>query len=145
MNVEERTNLHDKNLASEVPFIEDENVLTITLYDYGKNDDRNTIVINHNPTPLSEHYTSRSSYFQVQFEMVEPYFQACLTWEPSQGLEQFLVNAGKIAHSLARLQPVGRGNSAIVEWMIRGLAQAKQIELGAFNQNEKLVGILKHS
>lgn len=138
MSIEEKTNLHSKNVASEVPFIENENVLTITLHDYGKNNDRNTIVINHNPTPFSENYTSKSSYFQVQFEMMEPYFQACLNWDSSQGVNEFLVNAGKLAHSLARLQPVGRGNSAIVEWMIRGLAQAKRIDLGVFNASEKI-------
>lgn len=55
-----------------------------------------------------------------------------------EGMNQFLENAGKISYILARMQPVGRGNSAIVEWMIRGLAQTKNIELGPFNPDEKI-------
>ncbi|KTD20213.1 LidE [Legionella lansingensis] len=134
----EMQRLHNKNLATKSPFIEDENILTITFHDYGKDDARTAIVIDHSPTPFAENYASQSSYFQVQFALIEPYFQACLNWESHQGLKKFLVNAGKLAHSLALLQPVGRGNSAIVEWMIRGIARTKGIELGPFNHSEKI-------
>ncbi|HAU1320201.1 TPA: hypothetical protein F8R96_04525 [Legionella pneumophila] len=138
MKPDEIEQVHIKNLNSNKPFIENDTVLTITFNDYGKNDNRTSIVIDHCPTPFAENYTSESSYFKVQFELIEPYFQACLVWEPSEGMNQFLENAGKIAYILARMQPVGRGNSAIVEWMIRGLAQTKNIELGPFNPDEKI-------
>lgn len=136
MTDEERELAHKKNAASEFPFIEDDVVLTITFNDYGKDDSRTSIVIDHRFTPFAEDYRDKSSYFQVQFELIDPYFQACFNWEPTQDINDFLVNAGKLAYSLARLQPVGRGNSAIVEWMVRGLAEAKNIELGPFNHNE---------
>ncbi|CAM2876996.1 hypothetical protein LEAN103870_06345 [Legionella anisa] len=138
MTDEERELAHKKNAASEFPFIEDDVVLTITFNDYGKDDSRTSIVVDHRFTPFAEDYRDKSSYFQVQFELLDPYFQACFNWDPdpTQDINDFLVNAGKLAYSLARLQPVGRGNSAIVEWMIRGLAEAKNIELGPFNPNE---------
>lgn len=134
----EREQLHSKNLDSPMPFIEDDTALTVTFHDYGKNDARTSIIIDHIPTPFAENYANQSSYFKVQFELLEPYFQSCLAWEPSDGIDQFLLNAGKLAYSLARMQPVGRGNSAIVEWLIRGLARAKNIELGVFNHNEHI-------
>jgi hypothetical protein len=130
--------LHSKNINSNLPFIENDTVLTITFNDYGINDDRTFIVIEHAPTPFAENYTSQSSYFKVQFELIDPYFQACLAWEPTDGINQFLQNAGKIAYTLARMQPTGRGNSAIIEWIIRGLARTKNIDLGQFNHNERI-------
>ncbi|CAM2887654.1 LidE [Legionella steigerwaltii] len=133
---EERELLHQKNEASQIPFVEDDIILTITFDDYGKEDSRTSIVVDHRPTPFNQNYRDRSSYFHVQFELIEPYFQACCDWNPDHDIKDFLVNAGKLAHRLAQLQPVGRGNSAIVEWMIRGLAKEKNIELGPFNQNE---------
>ncbi|KTD70883.1 hypothetical protein [Legionella tucsonensis] len=136
MTDDERELAHQKNAASEFPFIEDDVVLTITFNDYGTDDSRTSIVIDHRFTPFAEDYRDKSSYFQVQFELIDPYFQACFNWESTQDVNDFLVNAGKLAYSLARLQPVGRGNSAIVEWMVRGLAQAKNIELGPFNHDE---------
>lgn len=133
---DERTQLHEKNQHSPFPFIEDEVALTITFHDYGKEDNRTTLIIDHCMTPFAENYASKSSYFQVQFELIQPYFEACCHWNSEESINEFLMNAGKIAHGLARLQPVGRGNSAIVEWMIRGLARAKNIELGLFNHDE---------
>lgn len=133
---DERAKLHEKNKNSLFPFIEDEVALTITLYDYGKQDNRTTLVIDHCMTPFAENYASKSSYFQVQFALIQPYFELCCNWNSTESIHEFLMNAGKIAHGLARLQPVGRGNSAIVEWMIRGLARAKNIELGFFTHNE---------
>lgn len=135
---DEKKRLHSKNLASSTPFIEDETVLTITFNDYGRDDDRTAIIIDHCPTPFGEDYTSDSSYFKVQFELIDPIFEACQAWDPSDDVHQFLLDAGKLAYLLARMQPVGRGNSAVVEWMIRGLAKANNIELGLFNQNEKI-------
>ncbi|QMT61473.1 hypothetical protein [Legionella sp. PC997] len=128
--------LHKKNTTSQFPFIEDDIVLTITFEDYGKNDSKTAINIDHCPTPFNQDYRDRSSYFQVQFELIQPYFQDCIEWTPDQDIKEFLKSAGKLAYSLARLQPVGRGNSAIVEWMVRGLAHEKNIELGPFNHNE---------
>ncbi|VEB36810.1 LidE [Legionella sainthelensi] len=133
---DERAKLHEKNKDSLFPFIEDDVVLTITLHDYGKEDNRTTLIIDHCMTPFAENYTSRSSYFQVQFELLQPYFESCCHSSSTDSIHEFLINAGKIAHGLARLQPVGRGNSAIVEWMVRGLAKAKNIELGPFNHDE---------
>ncbi|QEY52034.1 hypothetical protein [Legionella longbeachae] len=133
---DKRAKLHEKNMDSHFPFVEDDVALTITLHDYGRQDNRTTLVIDHCMTPFAENYTSRSSYFQVQFELIQPYFESCCNWRSTESIHDFLINAGKIAHALARLQPVGRGNSAIVEWMIRGLAKAKNIELGPFNHEE---------
>ncbi|MGQ3887403.1 hypothetical protein ACQUW5_00040 [Legionella sp. CNM-1927-20] len=135
-SAEEMKQIHIMNMASNQPFIEDDTVLTITFNNYGKDDLRTSIIIDHNPTPFAEDYASESSFFRVQFQLLEPYFIACLDWHPTQGVEQFLINAGKLCYGLARLQPVGRGNSAIVEWLIRALAQAKNIELSAFNPTE---------
>lgn len=133
----ERELLHQKNASSEFPFIEENDVvLTITFCDYGLEDSRTAIVIDHCPTPFDQNYRERSSYFKVQFDLIEPYFQSSLHWSAEQDIQDFLRDAGKIAYKLARLQPVGRGNSAIVEWMIRGLAKEKGIELGPFNQED---------
>lgn len=128
--------VHQKNAESPFPFIEDDVILTITFEDYGEEDSRTSLVVDHRPTPFNQNYRDRSSYFQVQFELIEPYFQACCDWDSSQDIKEFLINAGKLAYRLAQLQPVGRGNSAIVEWMIRGLAKEKNIELGPFNHDE---------
>src|SRR5262249_32681130 len=128
-----------KNRAAKIPFVENDVAMTITFHDYGKDDPRTSIVIDHNPTPFAdETYSSESSYFPVQFELIDPYFQVCLRWQPSEDLSEFLVNAGRLAHAFARLQPVGKGNSAIVEWMIRGLAKTHHVELGPFNQSEQI-------
>lgn len=143
MKPDEIEQVHKKNLDSNKPFIENDTVLTITFNDYGKNDNRTSIVIDHCPTPFAENYTSESSYFKVQFELIEPYFQACQAWEPSDGIDHFLENAGRIVYILARMQPVGRGNSAIVEWMIRGLAQIKTSNYDHSTLMKKLGGILK--
>ncbi|WP_131781883.1 hypothetical protein [Legionella gresilensis] len=135
-SAEELKQIHLMSIASSRPFIEDDTALTITFHNYGKDDLRTSIIIDHNPTPFAENYASESSFFKVQFQLLEPYFEACLNWNSKQKVEDFLINAGRISYSLARLQPVGRGNSAIVEWLIRSLAQAKNIELGAFNSAE---------
>ncbi|MCW8397389.1 hypothetical protein OQJ26_01090 [Legionella sp. PATHC038] len=136
LTLEERELVHQKNTASPFPFIEDDVILTITFDDYGKEDSRTSLVVDHRPTPFNKNYRDRSSYFQVQFELIEPDFQACCDWDSNQEIQEFLINAGKIAYRLAQLQTVGRGNSAIVELMIRGLAKEKNIELGPFNHNE---------
>lgn len=136
LTAEERERLHQKNAESPSPFVEDDIILTITFDDYGKDDSRTSLVVDHRPTPFNQDYRDSSSYFQVQFDLIEPYFQACCDWESDHDIKDFLANAGKLAYGLAQLQPVGRGNSAIVEWMIRGLAKDKHIELGPFNHNE---------
>lgn len=138
LNPDEKNILHNKNMNSELPFIEDDVALTITLHDYGKDNDRTFIIIDHSPTPFAEDYRDKSSYFQIEFELIEPYFKACLNWNPSEDVKEFLMNAGKLAYSLARLQPVGRGNSAIAEWMVRSLAKTNNIKLGTFNHSEQI-------
>lgn len=68
------------------------------------------------------------------FGLADTYFQACREWKLEDGVDNFLKNAGGLAHILGPLLPVTLGNAAITEWMIRGLAKAKNIELGPFNQ-----------
>ncbi|KTD50539.1 LidE [Legionella rubrilucens] len=129
---------HNENAKSTLPFIEDTTDLTIIFSDYGIDDAKTTLQIDHHMTPFSTDYRNESSYFYVQFVLIEPYLRACLAWTDEQPVQDFLSNAGRIAYSLAHRQLVGRGNSAIVEWLIRGLAKNRGIELGPFNHNENI-------
>lgn len=74
------------------------------------------------------------------FALANRYYLALLNG-PGSGSEKnklFLENAGRLAHLLAHLLPVSRGNASIVEWMLRGLAFKNGIDLGPFNYSEKV-------
>ncbi|KTD82955.1 DUF5617 domain-containing protein [Legionella waltersii] len=66
------------------------------------------------------------------FRAADIHYQACRQWTPEKGVDDFLKNAGKLVHLLAATLTVERGNSAIIEWMVRGLAREKGLELGPF-------------
>ncbi|VVC75570.1 hypothetical protein AQUSIP_08600 [Aquicella siphonis] len=125
-----------KKISEQGEYAEPE--LTITFEDYGDQDPRTRIQVEHPMTPFDFMYEGKTEYMEDKFREMDDHFKACLGWTSDKSVEDFLVNAGALAHILARMQPVGRGNSAIVEWMIRGLAAAVGIELGAFNYETKI-------
>lgn len=78
----------------------------------------------------------REKHFEKQFAKADLIFQQCINWQPEDGHEAFLINIAKLCHFFAIFQPILSGNSAIVEWMIRGIAENKGLELGPFNWGE---------
>jgi len=112
--------------------------LTVTFTDYGKDNPETSILVEHPVTPFDVWYQGKSEYMADKFKDIEPVFQACIKWTPENGIDSFLKNIGRLAHFFAQNQLVGKGNSAIVEWMMRGLAKHVGIELGAFNYDEKI-------
>lgn len=82
---------HEENLKSPIPFIDDDDTdLTITFQDYGLDNPKTAIQIDHHPTPFAKNYSNDSSYFYVQFILIEPYVRACLAWSSDKGIHEFL-------------------------------------------------------
>ncbi|KTC67779.1 LidE [Legionella birminghamensis] len=92
------------------------------------------VIVIHPSFP--EEGEGREKYFERQFAKADLIFQKCINWQPEDGHEAFLVNIARLCHFFAVFEPLDSGNSAIVEWMIRGIGIYKGLELGPFNWDE---------
>ncbi len=69
------------------------------------------------------------------FNIANEHYLACRS---AKTTEEFLYHAGQLSFLLAHCLPVARGNSAVIEWLVRSLAHEKGIELGPFAHDEKI-------
>lgn len=69
--------------------------------------------------------------------LLERYFQTLCSTQHGD-IEAFLKHAARLAHLMAQLTLVRLGNASITEWMLRGVAFKKGIDLGPFNHSESL-------
>lgn len=76
-------------------------------------------------------------------ELADRYYKELLEWKKEEGVEKFMITAGKLTHLEAHLLPAKRGSAAILEWMIRGIAAEKGVNLGSFNHEEGISWDLK--
>lgn len=65
------------------------------------------------------------------FNKLDEYIDQLMAWKPEDGIEAFLKIAAYIAYESYRFLPFRYGTSAITNWLVRGIAEAKGIYLGS--------------
>lgn len=82
-------------------------------------------------------YASRNiSYMDDEYQLANTLWQACLDWQPEEGVENFLIRLGRLQHLMAHLLPVRLGNAGIMGWIQHATAKIKGITLGAYTQED---------
>ncbi len=133
---EHRTNLllRNNNIMSECiqspnSIESSRNLSSITLFKpKNKDDDHYSVVLSY---PGYNKYDLIGDYLIAQL-----LFDELINWQANKGIESFLKTSGKLSHFLAHRLFVRRGTAAMTEWLIRGIAEYKGIELGEFKAND---------
>lgn len=66
------------------------------------------------------------------------YYDHLVNWNKHEGEQDFLLTAGRLAHHLAHIILVQRGNASIAEIIILSLAKYHKIKLGEINRSNHL-------
>jgi hypothetical protein len=82
-------------------------------------------------------YPTDEMYDQL-FKKIDQYIDQLLSWKTEDGIEEFLKTAAYLAYDCYRFLPFRLGTSAITNWLVRGIAEAKGIEIGPENKNSEL-------
>lgn len=85
-----------------------------------------------------EYTPINTNRFEKYYEIANDFYQGMLTWTPNQDTKIFFDHAAKLAYLLAHLLLVKQGNVAITDWLLRGIAFRKGINLGYFNHSENI-------
>lgn len=86
-------------------------------------------------------YTPINKYNQPgNFMIAEKYLQELLELDTTKEnfMQDFLIQAGRLAHIMAHIFPFKLGSAGITEWLLRAAAHSKGINLGEFNLSEGL-------
>lgn len=86
-------------------------------------------IVNESPLEFTLEYPLFTSVDLIMhYAIAVEYYNNLLNWNEEKGLDNFLENSAKLSYFLAHRLPIERGTSAIVEWMIKGIAQFKGLE-----------------
>jgi hypothetical protein len=71
-----------------------------------------------------------------KIEKVQPLFEKLMELNPHDDINLFMRKLGELSYHLYRILPLRRGTASIVDWLIRGIAESKQLELGHRKTND---------
>jgi len=89
------------------------------------------------PYSIRVNYAHYNKYNLIgDYLIAQLLYDKLMAWKPENGIESFLCDSGKLAHFLANRLFARRGAAAMTEWLIRSVAECKEIELGKFKDND---------
>ncbi len=71
-----------------------------------------------------------------RIEKLQPLFENLMRDNPHDDLNSFMEKLGELSYHLYRMLPLRRGTAAVVDWLIRAIAESKQVELGHRKDND---------